>query len=73
MILRSMPLTKPQLAAMLLYQLGINEREAEGLVESFYEEISLTLEFGESVSLSGFGRFEKDAFTPGVALTRAVK
>lgn len=40
-----MPLTKPQLAAMPLDQIGLNEREAEGLVESFYEEISS----GESV------------------------
>lgn len=68
-----MPLTKPQLAAMLLGQLGLNKREAQDLVESFYEEISLALESGESVNLAGFGRFEKDAFTPSVGLTRAMK
>jgi hypothetical protein len=38
-----MPLTKPQLAAMLFEQLGLNEREAEDLVEGFYEEISRAL------------------------------
>ena len=68
-----MPLTKSQLAVMLLDQLGLNEREAEGLVDSFYEEIALALESGESVRLAGFGRFEKDAFTPSVGLIRAIK
>jgi integration host factor subunit alpha len=68
-----MPLTKAELAAMLLDQLGLNEREASDLVAGFYEEISLALETGESVQLAGFGRFEKDTFTPSVALTRAVK
>ena len=58
---------------MLLDQLGLNEREAGDLVESFYEEISLALDTGESVQLADFGRFEKDAFTPSVELTRAVK
>jgi len=58
---------------MRLDQLGLNEREAEDLVEGFYEEISLALESGESVSLSGFGTFQKAAFTPSVGLTRAVK
>jgi len=53
-----MPPTKPQLAAMLLDQLGINEREAEGLVNSFYGEIRLALETGESVKLAGFGNFQ---------------
>lgn len=68
-----MTLTKSQLAAMLLDQLGLNEHEAEGLVESFYEEISLALTAGESVNLAGFGNFEKDVFTPSVELTRAGK
>ena len=68
-----MPLTKSQLAAMLLDQLGLNEREAHDMVEGFYEEISLALASGESVNLAGFGRFENNAFTPSVELTRAVK
>jgi integration host factor subunit alpha len=68
-----MPLTKSQLAAMLLDHLGLNEREAEGLVDSFYEEIASALANGESVNLAGFGKFERDAFTPSVTLTRAVK
>jgi len=61
------------LAAMLLDQLGLNEREADDLVDSFYEEIRLALESSESVNLAGFGRFERDNFTPSVALTRAVR
>ncbi len=68
-----MPLTKSQLAAMLLNQLALNEREAQDLVEGFYEEIALALETRESVNLAGFGRFKKGAFTPSLALTRAVK
>jgi nucleoid DNA-binding protein len=70
---QSMPLTKPDLAAMLLDELEINEREANDMVEGFCEEIVLALASGESVSLAGFGRFENDAFTPSMALTRAVK
>lgn len=53
---------------MLFDQLGVNEREANDMVEGFYEEISLALETGESVNLVGFGRFEKDAFTPSTKL-----
>ena len=63
-----MPLTRRQLAAMLLDQLDLNEREAEGLVEGFYDEIALALVSGESVNLAGFGSFEKDAFTPSKKL-----
>lgn len=51
MIPRTMPLTKPQLAAMPFDALAINEREANDMVEGFYEEISLALESGESVNL----------------------
>ena len=68
-----MPLTKPQPAALLFDKLGLDEREAEGLVESFYEEIASALVNGESVNLAGFGNFEKNAFTSSVELTRAVK
>ena len=68
-----MPLTKAQLAARLLDQLGLKLREAEDLVESFYEEISLALETDESVSLAGFRTFDRDTFIPSLELTQAVK
>jgi integration host factor subunit alpha len=68
-----MTLTKTDLATMLLGQLGLNAREAEGLVDSFYEEIALALESGESVNLAGFGTFKQDGFTPSEKLSRAVK
>jgi integration host factor subunit alpha len=58
---------------MWLDAFGLNEREAEGLVDSFYEEISLALESGKSVNLAGFGSFKNDAITPSVGLTRAMK
>ena len=39
-----MPLSGSQLASILFDQLGFNEREAEGLVDCFYEEIALALD-----------------------------
>jgi len=51
----------------------LTREEADDLVDSFYEEIRLALESSESVNLAGFGRFERDNFTPSVALTRAVR
>ena len=54
----SVALTKADLAEMLFNDLGLNKREAKEIVESFFEEIRLSLEDGESVKLSGFGNFE---------------
>lgn len=68
-----MPLSKPQLAAMLFNELGLSEREAHDMVETFFEEICLALEAGESVNLAGFGRFEKDSFAPSLGLSRIVR
>ncbi|MDD5330664.1 MAG: integration host factor subunit alpha [Sulfuricella sp.] len=53
-----MTLTKAELADMLFEQVGLNKREAKDMVESFFEEIRLSLENGEGVKLSGFGNFE---------------
>ena len=52
-----MALTKASLAEHLFDSLGLNKREAKELVESFFEEVRLALERGESVKLSGFGNF----------------
>lgn len=43
---------------MLFEKIGLNKREAKDLVESFYEEILIALETGESVNLAGFGKFK---------------
>src|SRR5713226_5140189 len=53
-----MTLTKAELADMLFEKVGLNKREAKDMVETFFEEIRLALENGESVKLSGFGNFQ---------------
>src|SRR3990167_7348505 len=53
-----MTLTKAELADMLFEKVGLNKREAKDMVETFFEEIRLALETGESVKLSGFGNFQ---------------
>ena len=50
--------TKAELAELLFAQVGLNKREAKEMVEMFFEEISKTLQNGESVRLSGFGNFQ---------------
>lgn len=53
-----MTLTKAELADMLFEKVGLNKREAKDMVESFFEEIRVSLEKGDGVKLSGFGNFE---------------
>ena len=53
-----MTLTKAELADLLYEQVGLNKREAKDMVESFFEEVRIALEAGDSVKLSGFGNFE---------------
>jgi integration host factor subunit alpha len=50
-------LTKADLAGLLFEHLGLNKREAAGMVDSFFDEIHVALERGEPVKLSGFGSF----------------
>jgi len=45
------------MAEALFEELGLNKREAKELVETFFEEIRLSLATGEEVKLSGFGNF----------------
>ena len=52
-----MTLTKADLADLLFEKVGLNKREAKDMVESFFEEVRLSLENGEGVKLSGFGNF----------------
>ena len=53
-----MALTKADMAERLFEELGLNKREAKDMVESFFEEVRLSLENGEGVKLSGFGNFD---------------
>jgi integration host factor subunit alpha len=53
-----MTLTKAELAELLFEKVGLNKREAKDMVESFFEEIRVQLELGESVKLAGFGNFQ---------------
>jgi integration host factor subunit alpha len=53
-----MTLTKAELADLLFEKVGLNKREAKDMAGSFFEEIRVQLERGESVKLSGFGNFQ---------------
>lgn len=53
-----MALTKADFAERLFDELGLNKREAKDMVELFFEEIKASLEQGEQVKISGFGKFE---------------
>jgi integration host factor subunit alpha len=53
-----MALTKADFAERLYDELGLNKREAKDMVELFFEEIKRSLEHGEQVKISGFGKFE---------------
>ncbi len=53
-----MALTKADFAERLFDELGLNKREAKEMVELFFEEIKNSLESGEQVKISGFGKFE---------------
>jgi len=50
--------TKAEIVDYLCNELGFNKRESKDLVDSFFGQISSTLENGEPVKLSGFGNFE---------------
>ncbi len=51
-------LTKAGMAVKLYEEVGLNKREAKGLVEQFFEEVRAALESGRQVKLSGFGNFD---------------
>ncbi len=52
-----MALTKADLAANLVDSLGMERHEARAIVELFFETIRIALIRGETVKLSGFGKF----------------
>lgn len=53
-----MAVTKADFAERLFEELGLNKREAKEMIELFFEEIKTSLEKGEQVKISGFGKFE---------------
>ncbi len=53
-----MTLTKAELADLLFDKVSLSKRESKDMVESFFEEIRVALEEGDSVKLSGFGNFQ---------------
>lgn len=53
-----MALTKADIAEKLFDDLGLNKREAKEIVELFFDEIKSSLQCGEQVKISGFGKFE---------------
>jgi len=53
-----MALTKAGMAESLFNKLGLNRKEARGLIDSCFEELIASLAVGEQVKLSGFGNFD---------------
>ncbi len=53
-----MTLTKADMTENLIRELDMNKNDAKEFVDSFFEEMSLTLENGEKIKLSGFGNFD---------------
>ena len=51
-------LTKADLVDRLFDELGLNKREGKEMVDQFFEELSVALETGQPVKLSGFGNFD---------------
>jgi integration host factor subunit alpha len=52
-----MPLTKAQLVASIHNQIGLTKNKSSEIVETCLEIIKSTLESGEDVLISGFGKF----------------
>jgi len=52
-----MTLTKKDLIEKLMIKNDLTKKQATNFVESFFEKLSLTLEVGEEISISGFGKF----------------
>ena len=52
-----MAITKLELADQLHKKMGLPKKDCLNFVDSFFSEISSSLEKGEEVKLSGFGNF----------------
>jgi integration host factor subunit alpha len=52
-----MTLTKAHLIVTIAYQIGFPQNDSSGIFETLLELIKSTLEAGEAVLISGFGKF----------------
>jgi len=53
-----MALTKADIVEKLYESIGFSKRDAQGVVDSFFDLMSSTLERGDKIKLSGFGNFD---------------
>jgi integration host factor subunit alpha len=53
-----MALTKTVIAEHLTKTVGLSRKHAKAFVESFFEEIKVSLEEGDTVRIASFGSFE---------------
>ncbi|WP_295164756.1 integration host factor subunit alpha [uncultured Buchnera sp.] len=53
-----MVVTKAKISENLFEKLKLTKRDSKEFVEFFFEEIRKSLEKGENVKLSGFGKFQ---------------
>jgi len=53
-----MTLTRSDFVTCLFNEIGLNKQEGKEFVDLFFEQIKSTLEAGESLNVSGFGRFD---------------
>ena len=51
-------LTKADLVESVHRKIGFSKKDSSDIVEKVFELMKLTLEKGESIKISGFGRFE---------------
>jgi integration host factor subunit alpha len=51
-------LTKEKIINSIYYQVGLSKSQSRSVVESLLEIIKRTLEAGENILISGFGKFE---------------
>ncbi|MCP4500954.1 MAG: integration host factor subunit alpha [Deltaproteobacteria bacterium] len=51
-------MTKAEIVERVYDKVGFSKKESSELVELIFETLKLTLEKGENVKISGFGKFE---------------
>lgn len=51
-------MTKADIAERIAQQHGFSKKESQEILESFFSIIKSTLESGEDLKISGFGKFE---------------
>lgn len=51
-------ITKADIVEKIADELKVTKRDAQGMVESVFSMLKETLESGEDIKISGFGKFE---------------